>query len=116
MPPDAPPPSPPGQGYGVVADQLRTLAGYFEDLEDTADQYETRVGEIADGTSGDQTGRCCREAGDALKAGLQRIKDKVDQFGTAALDVRDALNDTARNYDEADAAGVSQMQTAGADL
>jgi methyl-accepting chemotaxis protein len=117
MPPDVPPPPPPGgQGFGVVADQLRTLAGFFEDLEDTADQYESRVGEAADGISGDQTGRCCREAGDALKAGLQKVKDNVAQFGTAALDVRDALNDTARNYDEADAAGVSQLQTAGADL
>lgn len=116
MPPDVPPPSPPGQGFGVVAEQLRTLAGYFEDVEDAADGYESRVGESADGISGDQTGRCCREAGDALKAGLQRIKDKLDQFGTTVLDIRDALNDTARNYEQTDAGGAGQLQAAGADL
>lgn len=117
MPPDAPPPQPPaGKGFGVVADQLRTLADFFEDLEDRADEFQRRVGEIADGVSGDQTGRCCREAGDALKAGLQKIKDKVEQFGSTALDLREALNDTARNYDQADAGGAGQMQAAGADL
>jgi Excreted virulence factor EspC, type VII ESX diderm len=117
MPPDVPPPQPPGgQGFGVVAEQLRTLAGFFEELEDRADGFETRVGELADGISGDQTGRCCRGAGDALKAGLQKVKDKVGQFGSTALDIRDALNDTARNYEQTDASGAGRIQTAGADL
>lgn len=116
MPPDAPTPQPPGgQGFGVVADQLRTLAGYFEDLEDTAGGYERRVGEIASIT-GEQTGRCCREAGDALGRGLELIKEKLAAFGSAALDVRDALKDTARNYDEADASGATLMHGTGADL
>jgi hypothetical protein len=116
MPPDAPQPQPPGgQGFGVVADQLRTLADYFEDLEDVAGGYESRVGEVSTIT-GEQTGRCCREAGDTLGRGLQMIKDKLDRFGTAALDLRDALKDTARNYDEADASGAGQMHATGAGL
>jgi hypothetical protein len=116
MPPDAPTPQPPGgQGFGVVADQLRTLAGYFEDLEDTAGDYERRVGEIASIT-GEQTGRCCRAAGDTLGRGLGLIKEKLDAFGSAALDVRDALKDTAHNYDEADAGGTALMHGTGADL
>lgn len=115
MPPDAPMPNQPGGGFGVIAEQLRTLAGYFEDLEDTIGDYERRVGEIASIT-GEQTGRCCRQAGDALGQGLTQLKEKLAQFGSAALDVRDALKDTARNYDEADASGVQQLNTAGADL
>jgi hypothetical protein len=116
MPPDASPRQPAGgQGFGVIADQLRTLAGYFEGLEDTADDYERRVGEIASIT-GEQTGRCCREAGDALGRGLQTIKDKLGQFGSAVLDVRDALKDTARGYEDVDASGAGQLRAAGADL
>ena len=105
----ATPPAPGGQGFGVVAGQLRTLAGFFEDLEDTADEYADRVAEI--GISGEQTGRCCREAGDALKAGLQRLRANLDEFGSRALDVREALNATARNYDHTDA-GNAQTFTA----
>jgi hypothetical protein len=116
MPPDAPPPQPPGgQGFGVVAEQLRTLADYFEDVEDTAGDYEQRIGEIA-GITGEQTGRCCREAGDTLGRGLQMIKEKLDRFGSAALDVRDALHDTARNYEQADAGGAAGLRGAGANL
>jgi Excreted virulence factor EspC, type VII ESX diderm len=116
MPPDAPPPQPAGgQGFGVIADQLRALAGYFEDVEDTAGEYERRVTEIASIT-GEQTGRCCREAGDTLGRGLQTIKGKIERFGSAALDIRDALKDTARNYDDSDASGAGQLRTAGADL
>jgi hypothetical protein len=115
MPPDAPPPPAGGQGFGVIADQLRALAGYFEDVEDKADEYERRVGEIASIT-GEQTGRCCREAGDTLGRGLGMIKDKIERFGSAALDIRDALKDTARNYDEVDASGAGQLRTAGAEL
>ena len=114
MPPDAPPAQPSG-GFGVVAEQLRTLAGYFEDLEDTAGDYERRVGEIASIT-GEQTGRCCREAGDALGRGLSMVKDKLAAFGTAALDVRDALGDTARNYEATDTSGAQLMDGTGADL
>lgn len=116
MSPDAPSPqSAGGQGFGVIADQLRTLAGYFEDVEDMADEYERRAGEISSIT-GEQTGRCCREAGDTLGRGLGMIKEKIEQFGLAALDIRDALKDTARNYDESDASGAGQLRTSGADL
>ena len=116
MPPEAPPTQPPGgEGFGVVADQLRTLAGYFEELEDTADGYQRRVADIA-GVTGAHTGRCCRQAGEALGRGLELIEDKLARFGTAALDVRDALTDTARNYERADAAGAAQVNAAGADL
>lgn len=116
MPPDMPRQEPEGgQGFRVVAEQLRTLAGYFEDLEDTAGEYERRISELA-GITGEQTGRCCRQAGDALGRGLELIKDKLDLFGTAALDVRDALADTARNYDEVDAGGAGLMHSTGADL
>lgn len=104
-----------GQGFAVTAEQLHTLAGYFEDIEDTADEYERRLGEIC-GITGEQTGRCCREAGDTLGRGLGMIKDKIDRFGSAALDIRDALADTARNYDESDASGAGQLRTVGADL
>jgi len=110
-----PPAGPPaGQGFGVIADQLRTLAGFFEDLEDSADDFAGRLAEIS--ISGEQTGRCCREAGDALRSGLQRLKASMDEFGSRALDVREALNGTARNYDEADASGAEQLTTSGAEL
>jgi len=116
MPPDAPPAQPPGgDGFGVVAEQLRTLADYFEDLEDAADGFQRRVGELASIT-GEQTGRCCRQAGDTLGRGLGVVGDKLAAFGTAALDVRDALADTARNYEQADAGGANQLYTAGTDL
>ena len=108
------PPGPGGQGFGVIADQLRTLAGFFEDLEDAADDFAGRIAEIS--ISGEQTGRCCREAGDALRAGLQTLKASMDEFGSRALDVREALNGTARNYDQADAGGAQTLTVAGADL
>lgn len=107
-------PSGAGQGFGVIADQLRTLAGFFEDLEDTADGFAGRVGEIS--ISGDQTGRCCREAGDTLNSGLQKIKADIDEFGRRALDVREALNGTARNYDETDAGNARGLTSQGAGI
>ena len=103
-----------GQGFGVVAEQLRTLAGFFEDVEDAADGFADRIAEI--GISGEQTGRCCREAGDALSAGLQKLRAAVDEFGSRALDVRDALGGTARNYDEADEGGAATVTGAGSGL
>jgi methyl-accepting chemotaxis protein len=109
-----PPSGPGGQGFGVVADQLRTLAGYFEEVEDAADDLASRVAEIS--ISGEQTGRCCREAGDALRSGLQLLKASIDEFGSRALDVREALNGTARNYDETDAGGADTLTATGADL
>jgi len=108
------PAGPGGQGFGVVAEQLRTLAGFFEELEDAADGYADRVGEIS--ISGEQTGRCCRQAGDALRGGLQTLKASLDEFGSRALDVREALNGTARNYDEADASGAENLNTTGSGL
>jgi len=108
------PPASGGQGFGVVAEQLRTLAGFFEDLEDAADDFADRVAEIS--ISGEQTGRCCREVGDALKAGLQTLKANMDEFGSRALDVREALNATARNYDQADAGSAQDLAATGADL
>ena len=110
----ATPPEPGGQGFGVVADQLRTLAGIFEDLEDAADEFAGRLAEI--GISGDQTGRCCREAGDTLRSALQTLKASMDEFGSRALDVREALNGTARNYDESDAGGAQTLTATGAEL
>jgi hypothetical protein len=108
------PPAPGGQGFGVEASRLSALAGFFEDVEDTADGYADRVAEIT--VSGEQTGRCCREAGDTLRAALQRIKANLDEFGSRALDVREALNATARNYDQADAGNAHTVAATGADL
>jgi Excreted virulence factor EspC, type VII ESX diderm len=110
----APQGPPGGQGFGVVADQLRALAGFFEDLEDTADDFADRIAEIS--ISGEQTGRCCREAGDALRSGLQRLKASMDEFGVRALDIREALNGTARNYDQADASGAHSLTATGVEL
>jgi hypothetical protein len=109
-----PPTGPGGQGFGVVAEKLRTLAGFFEDLEDTAEGYAGRLDEVS--ISGEQTGRCCREAGDTLRSGLQRLQASLNEFGHQALNVRDALNGTARNYDQADAGGTAALHTAGTDL
>lgn len=108
------PPAPGGQGFGVVAGQLHTLAGFFEDLEDTADDFADRVAEIS--ISGEQTGRCCREAGDALKAGLQRLRANIDEFGSRALDVREALNATARSYEQTEAGNAATLTGTGANL
>ncbi len=108
------PPGPGGQGFGVVAEQLRTLAVFFEELEDTADGYADRVGEIS--VSGEQTGRCCRQAGDALRGGLQTVKASLDELGSRSLDVREALNGTARNYDEADASSSDNLNATGGGL
>ena len=108
------PPAPGGQGFGVVAGQLRALAGFFEDLEDTADDFADRVAEIS--ISGEQTGRCCREAGDALEAGLQRLRANIDEFGGRALDVREALNATARNYEQTEAGNAQTLTGTGANL
>jgi hypothetical protein len=106
--------SPGGQGFGVIADQLRTLADFFEDLEDAADNFAGRIAEIS--ISGEQTGRCCREAGDALRSSLQRLKASMDEFGSRALEIREALNGTARNYDQADTGGTQGLTAAGAGL
>ena len=40
----------------------------------------------------------------------------MDEFGSRALDVREALNGTARNYDQADAGGAQTLTVGGADL
>lgn len=101
-------------GFDVVADQLRTLAGYFEDLEDTMEGFAERVG--GTGVSGNHTGRSCPEAGDALNVGLQAMQAQLMDAGTRALDVRGALNATARNYDETDAANSDNMTTTGSGL
>jgi hypothetical protein len=108
------PPRQPGDGFDVIAGQLRALATVFEQLEDDADGFADRVGEIS--ISGAHTGRCCPEAGEALRAGLLVSQASVDELGRRALDVRDALQDTARNYDHADAAATQLLNTAGADL
>lgn len=105
---------PSGPGFEVVADDLRGLAGFFEDLEDTAGEYAGRVEEIS--ISGEQTGRCCREAGDALRTGLQRVKANIDELGSRALDVREALNGTARNYDQTDSSNSANLTSTGAQL
>ena len=105
---------PGGQGFDVVAEKLRALAGYFEDLEDTAEDDAGRLDEVS--ISGEQTGRCCREAGDTLRSGLQRLKASLDEFGSRSLDVREALNGTARNYDQADATGTGALRDVGTDL
>ncbi len=116
-----PPRRPPGggdgfdpDGFDVVAEQLRTLAEFFEDLEDVADGFAGHLREID--ISGEQTGRCCPEAGDALHAGLAVLATDMDQFCSRALDVREALDGTARNYDYADATGEQQLRIAGAEL
>lgn len=101
-------------GFDVVADQLRTLASYFEGLEDTMEGYADRVG--GTGVSGNHTGRCCPEAGDALNVGLQTVQAHLMDAGTRALDVRGALNVTARNYDETDAANSDSLTTTGSGL
>jgi Excreted virulence factor EspC, type VII ESX diderm len=103
-----------GQGFGVVADQVRALAGFFEDLEDAADGFADRVAGVS--ISGEQTGRCCREAGDTLRGGLQRLKASLDELGSRALDIRGALDATARNYDQTDAASAQNLAATGADL
>jgi|GEM_PF-6244414 len=105
---------PASQGFGVVAEALRTLAGFFEDLEDNADGFAGRLAGI--GVSGEQTGRCCRQAGDALKSGLRRLAASMDDFGSRALDVREALDGTARGYDQSDAGGAQTVAVAGAGL
>jgi len=107
-------PRPIGDGFDVVAEQLRGLAAFFDDLEDAADGFARRIREIE--ISGQHTGRCCPEAGDALRAGLTVLAGDVDEFGRRALNVRGALHNTARNYDQADATGEQALRTAGADL
>lgn len=110
----ATPPASGGQGFGVVAGQLRALAGFFEDVEDAADDFAERVTQV--GISGQQTGRCCRPAGDALRAGLQRLAVRMAQFGSRALDIREALHGTAASYDRADAGNAQHLAATGADL
>ena len=111
----APPPSPPDDaGFGVVAEQLRTLARRFEDLGDAAAGYTRGLSEIS--ISGDQTGRCAPDAGDALKAGLQHLVANLNQFGNRALHVCDALDSAASNYENADETGAQYLRAAGAEL
>lgn len=102
-----------GSGFDVVAERLRALAGFFEDLEDAVESLAAQVGEI--GIGGEQTGRCCREAGDAMRTGLVRLQAGLDELGSRALDVREALHGTARAYDDADDAGASGLAATGAE-
>lgn len=106
--------APGGQGFGVVADQLRTLAAFFEGLEDTADGFASQVEGLS--MSGEHTGRCCREAGDAIRSGLQTLQVNLDEFGSRGLDIHGALNGSARNYDDADTSGTQTMTAIGGDL
>lgn len=100
-----------GPGFDVVADQVRALAGSFEDLEDAADGLAARLAEID--VSGAQTGRCCRCAGDALRGGLRRAAARLADLGGRALDLREALHATARAYDQADGAAARSLVSAG---
>lgn len=112
------PPSPPGDGsgYRVVAEQLNGLLPVFEQLKETADGYERGVDELTS-ISGDQTGpRCCPEAGDALRAGLQQIVSNIQAFGTHALDIRGAVQETVGNYESTDEGATDRLQAAGGDL
>jgi hypothetical protein len=102
---------PGGQGFGVVADQLRALAGTFEDLEDAADGLAARLVEIE--VSGAQTGRCCRHAGDALRGGLRRVAGGLTGFGSRALDLRAALHAAASTYDQADGGAARSLASTG---
>lgn len=110
----APPPGG-GVGYNVVSEQLTQLADVFEQLEDTADGYQDRVDELTS-VSGDHTGRCCPEAGDALRVGLQQVVSNLEAFGTHALDVRGAVQNTARNYANAEQTATDSLGAAGSGL
>jgi hypothetical protein len=105
------PPDAPGSGYGVVSGQLRDLGGKFVGYSNTV---TTSAGQLS-GTvvTGLQTGRCCREAGDAMKAESDVLDHNLRDFGTQCGQVTENLGATAANYDRAEQGNTATVTASG---
>lgn len=101
-------------GYRVVSEELAGLAKFFHDSAGaTLTDVRAKVADLH--LSGELTGRCCREAGDAVQKALQAIGENVQQFSDHLQDTGGALDATVRNYRSADEYGTGRLRSAGGD-
>lgn len=98
-------------GYQVVTEDLAGLATFFHDSAGaTLTDVRAKVADLH--MSGEQTGRCCREAGDAVQKALQAIGENIQQFSDHLQDTGGALDATVRNYRSADEYGTGRLHSA----
>lgn len=99
-------------GYQVVVEELSGLAKYFHDEADkTLNDVQKKITDLH--LTGDKTGRCCPQAGDAVAKVLQAFGQNVQQYSTHLQDTGSALDATVKNYQSVDDGGASTLNSAG---